>query len=151
MRSRAYDCETDSLLLPVFYNIYILLVTKYASATLFTLAFALRLPITQMLYCAHFIMSCYAENFSWESIVSLLVVLLGFGIYSLLGGSGETDEKGKEPADGEEVRALPLNARGHSDFYTRVRVPIRARAGTAIRRTYLNRLGFDRAVPSPPV
>ena len=82
------------IIINFFYNIFILLVTKYASATLFTLAFALRLPVTQMLYCLHFIMSCYAENFTWESIVSLLVVLIGFGIYSLLGGSDQVDEQG---------------------------------------------------------
>lgn len=144
-----YIATTAYIVINFFYNIFILLVTKYASATLFTLAFALRLPVTQMLFCAYFIMSCYREYFTWESIVSLVVVLGGFGIYSLIGGSEDVDEKGTPPAEGEEVRLVPaLNARGNAEFYTRVRVPIRARPAGAIRKTYLTRLGFERPPPA---
>lgn len=140
--------SSSYIIINFFYNIFILLVTKYASATLFTLAFALRLPVTQMLYCLHFIMSCWAEYFTWESVVSLAVVLGGFALYSYGSGSEEGEAADKAAAEGEEVRLLPsLNARGLPEvLYTRIRVPIRPRAATAIRTTYLNRLGIDRSV-----
>lgn len=63
-------------------NISILLVTKHSSATLFTLSFALRLPLTQVIYTLHFVMYQFTEDFNWETIVSLVVVLGGFAVYS---------------------------------------------------------------------
>jgi len=78
------------------YNILILLVTKHASATVFTLAFALRLPLTQIVYCIQFIMQRFVEQFTWESIVSLIVVLIGFGIYSSISEPQQEKEKSDE-------------------------------------------------------
>lgn len=51
---------------------------------MFTLAFAIRLPLTQIAYCIPLIMQQYVEPFTWESIVSLVVVLGGFILYSML-------------------------------------------------------------------
>jgi hypothetical protein len=65
-----------------FYNILILLVTKHASATVFTICFAIRLPLLQIIYCIPFIMQQYVERFTWESVVALIVVLAGFALYS---------------------------------------------------------------------
>lgn len=78
------------------YNIFILLVTKHASATLFTLAFALRLPLTQIVYTLHFIMFDYTEDFNWETIVSLVVVLVGFAIYSVFSKSSDAEATPKD-------------------------------------------------------
>jgi hypothetical protein len=79
-----YVATTIYIVINFFYNIFILLVTKHASATMFTLAFAIRLPLTQIAYCIPFIMQQYVEPFTWESIVSLVVVLAGFVLYSML-------------------------------------------------------------------
>jgi hypothetical protein len=87
-----------------FYNIFILLVTKHAAATPFTLAFALRLPLTQVVYTMPFIMFQFTEDFNWETIVSLVVVLLGFAIYSMASSSSSEEEQ----AEGDEEAKDPL-------------------------------------------
>jgi hypothetical protein len=79
-----YIVTVSYFVLNFFYNILILLVTKYASATLFTIAFAVRLPLLQIIYCIPFIMQQYVEKFTWESIVALVIVLSGFALYSYL-------------------------------------------------------------------
>jgi hypothetical protein len=97
-----YIATSIYIFINFFYNILILLVTKHASATVFTLAFALRLPLTQIAYCIPFLMQSYVEEFTWESIVSLVVVLIGFAIYSILPEPQMGQKKGKE--EGEEKK-----------------------------------------------
>lgn len=64
------------------YNIMILLLTKRASATVFTLSFAVQLPLSQIAYSIPQIMQQYVESFRMISIVSLVTVLFGFALYS---------------------------------------------------------------------
>jgi hypothetical protein len=146
---------TAYILINFAYNILILLVTKHAGATVFTLAFAIRLPITQMLYTWKVVMGSNHEPFYWEDIVALIVVLIGFGIYSSISSpsaeEAAADETGKIARDttDEQVVVLPaLNSRGGAgELFQRVRVPIRHRTSTHIRKTYLGRLGIDPVRP----
>jgi drug/metabolite transporter (DMT)-like permease len=79
-----YIATVTYFVINFFYNILILLVTKHASATVFTIAFAVRLPLLQIIYCVPFIMQQFTEKFTWESVVALFVVLAGFALYSSL-------------------------------------------------------------------
>ncbi len=108
-----YIATSVYIVINFFYNILILLVTKHASATLFALAFALRLPLTQIAYCIPFLMQSYVEKFTWESIVSLVIVLIGFAVYSALPepqmNQKKEVEEGTQGGDDEEKKSLLRN------------------------------------------
>ncbi len=137
-----------------FYNIFILLVTKHASATLFTLAFALRLPLTQIVYTLHFIMWDYTEAFNWETIVSLVVVLVGFAIYSMFSDSGEEAEQeerekekllvvdeDEEPEKPERSVIVPFRMAGMVPEKT-ISIKHEKKDLRFIRKSYFYRLGI---------
>lgn len=134
------------------YNIFILLVTKHASATLFTLAFALRLPLTQVVYTLHFIMFQFTEDFNWETIVSLVVVLLGFAIYSAASSPAEpeagADEENKdllgkdEPELTKERTVALFNPRLAGVPEQVFAVKPEAKDQLYLRKSYMYRLGI---------
>jgi len=65
-----------------FYNVFSLLVTKHGSATTLMIAYAIQLPIANLTFTSKLIMGPYVEPFSWYDIGGLVVVLIGFVIYS---------------------------------------------------------------------
>jgi len=133
-----YIFTTLYILINFFYNILILLVTKYASATLFTLAFALRLPLTQIVYSLYFIMRQFTEPFSWETIVALIVVLIGFAIYSAARSSDNQEE-------GEKIIIPSL--RGGIESVPITKAVAKKRDVQEIRSNYFTRLGIDTPRP----
>jgi drug/metabolite transporter (DMT)-like permease len=136
------------------YNIFILLVTKHASATLFTLAFALRLPLTQVVYTLHFIMFSLTEDFTWETIVSLVVVLVGFAIYSAASSPAEpeagADEENKDLLGADRDEPEPTKERTVALFNPRLAgvpeqvfaVKPEAKDQLFLRKSYMYRLGI---------
>jgi len=134
-----YIATSLYILINFVYNILILLVTKYASATLFTLAFALRLPLTQIVYSLHFIMRQFTEPFTWETIVALFVVLFGFAIYS----ASSTTQAGQE--EGEKI-VIPTLRGGIESVPITKPVP-KKRDVKDIRSNYFTRLGINTPPP----
>lgn len=86
------------------FNILILSVTKHASATVFTLSFAVQLPLTQIAYSIPQIMQQYVEGFQATSIIALIIVLVGFAIYSIL---PEPQHSNKRETGDEEASSTP--------------------------------------------
>lgn len=107
-----YIATTGYIIINFVYNVLILVITKYAGATMFTLAFAIRLPLTQIVYWIHFLMRSGTEPFTWETILALVVVLTGFGIYSVLGGEEEA-APGVEGGE-SEVKAFIVSKHGEA-------------------------------------
>jgi hypothetical protein len=132
------------------YNIFILLVTKHASATLFTLAFALRLPLTQVVYTLHFIMFQFTEAFNWETIVSLVVVLLGFAIYSAASSPAEPEPSADEESKDKDGEPELTKERTVALFNPRLAgvpeqvfaVKPEAKDQLYLRKSYMYRLGI---------
>lgn len=84
---------TSPLFLSISYNVLILVITKYAGATMFTLAFAIRLPLTQIVYWIKLIMQENVEPFHFETIIALV-----------RGEEGEGERKGERGRKGEQRR-----------------------------------------------
>eukprot|EP00128_Syssomonas_multiformis_P006284 Colp12_sorted_trinity150504_noHs@24381 len=150
-----YIATSLYIIVNFLYNVVILLVTKHAGATVFTLAFAIRLPLTQIIYCLEFVMGSYAEEFNWTSIVSLLVVLFGFAVYVSVSDQPESVpvivEFGDDQVVETKVMNIPfINARGGTGEmmiqFQKVHMP---RTGYNIRNAYLSRLGFGPQTRSP--
>lgn len=71
-------------------NVLLLLITKHGSALLLVISSALSLPFTNLMFTTSFVMGKEAEEWSWLNACGLLVVVVGFLIYSLM-----TDENGE--------------------------------------------------------
>ena len=92
-RLPGYDCHVAPypyvvLLLYVLvnfaYNLLLLLITKHGSALLLVIASALSLPLTNLIFTLPAVMGDEAERWSWWTASGLLVVLIGFLMYSLV-------------------------------------------------------------------
>ena len=103
---RGYECHVAPYPYVVFllyvvvnfvYNVLLLLITKHGSALLLVIASALSLPITNLLFTLPLFMGEEAEQWSWWTASGLLVVVVGFLLYSLV-----TDDDSGEwlPAQG---------------------------------------------------
>ena len=66
------------------YNVLLLLITKEGSALLLVIASALSLPITNLVFTLPLFMGKEAEQWSWWTVSGLLVVVVGFLLYSLV-------------------------------------------------------------------
>uniref|UniRef100_A0A0G4F3Q0 EamA domain-containing protein n=1 Tax=Chromera velia CCMP2878 TaxID=1169474 RepID=A0A0G4F3Q0_9ALVE len=65
----------------VGYNVFMLLVIKYGSATLSFLVATLRLPLSSFAFYAPFIMGDDAQEFQWTDLAGLAVLLIGLVLY----------------------------------------------------------------------
>jgi len=86
----------------VIYNIFILLVIKYAGATVFSIANTLRLPLTNIVFSLKFIMGKNVVPFSGLSIAGLIIILGGLTTYRV----GSTI-KAKKAGVEQEIRFIP--------------------------------------------
>ena len=67
-----------------FYNVLLLLITKHGSALLLVIASAISLPFTNLVFTSELFMGREAESWSWWTGGGLLVVVVGFLLYSLV-------------------------------------------------------------------
>jgi len=74
-----------------FYNVLLLLITKHGSALLLVISSAVSLPITNIVFTVDWLMGKDRESWSWGNCIGLIVVVIGFLLYSLVGDS-ETGE-----------------------------------------------------------
>jgi len=65
-----------------FYNVIGLFLTKVGSAVLSSVAYAIRLPVTNIIFAICPIMGSQCEPFNGFSVAGLVVVVLGFALYS---------------------------------------------------------------------
>ena len=91
-----------------FFNIIQLLVTKHGSASLVVVTSALALPLTNICFSIEFIMGKDVEPFSTNNLIALVVVVIGFLLYSL-----------SDKASHDKV--MPIQAAGGSAIYVRER------------------------------
>uniref|UniRef100_A0A7S2S2C2 Uncharacterized protein n=1 Tax=Rhizochromulina marina TaxID=1034831 RepID=A0A7S2S2C2_9STRA len=101
------------------YNLLSLLVTKHGSALLLVVSSALALPVTNLAFSWHALMGDDAEEFLPNDIVALVVVVLGFVVYSLPSSVAETDSGSSRSL--RKPAQLFLQAAGGSMVYTRPR------------------------------
>jgi hypothetical protein len=129
------------MLFNVAYNILLVLILKFGSATLMFVASAVVIPLANICFTFKFIMGDYATPLRVTDIVGLVVILLGLGLYRSVRGGGDEAEKGEGdamlpgfgPAGAELVRPL------------RVKKPVllEARSVRQIRSTFYTRIGIS--------
>jgi drug/metabolite transporter (DMT)-like permease len=112
------------------YNLLSLLVTKWGSAVLMVVSSALALPVTNLAFSTNLLMGKRVEPFTVADAAALLLVGLGFLLYSSggLGGGANGDREAAHAASrGEKAplakpsRLLPLQQAGGSMLYIRER------------------------------
>jgi len=136
----------------VAYNVFILLVIKYGSATILSIAQTIRLPLTNICFSFKFIMGKDTTPFSGYSLGGLLVILAGLTAYRV----GSLIKKKPENADGTEStrRIIPHIGPGGGDYLIEsvASVPLIAPKSSAhLRKQYLTKLGVGFNVNNPPV
>jgi hypothetical protein len=96
------------LFINIFYNIFLLMVIKFGSASLLYISSALILPLANISFTMPWIMDEFPDSFKKYSsslsvydIVGLVVILVGLVLYRLM---PESDEGGDEKADDQEHR-----------------------------------------------
>ena len=97
------------------YNLLLLLITKHGSALLLVIASAVSLPITNVVFTLPLVMGDEAERWSWWNGAGLVVVVVGFLLYSLL---ADADTGDWLPAQGPSGQMLyiveePVSASMH--------------------------------------
>ena len=118
-----------------FYNVLLLLITKHGSALMLVIASALSLPFTNLVFTSRLFMGREAEAWSWWTAAGLLVVVLGFLLYSL---ATDADTGDWLPAQG---------AGGQMIFIVEEPVELQKSLGRASAR--LRRHSFDNVADSP--
>jgi len=140
----------------LLYNISALLVIKHGSATLFSLANTVRLPLANLAFAIPFIMGVWVEKVQIEDVIALILVLFGIAVfrfipaYLALKESKEKPSEEREEEDDEERPRLFIG--GLALEIAPVQPPnASAKQRTNIRhmrRNFYNKLGLD--VPPPP-
>jgi len=139
------DCQHAWILIIVYmavnvaYNVFILLVIKYGSATILSIAQTVRLPLTNICFSVHAFMGSSATKFSGFSLYGLLVILAGLTSYRV--GAILKKPKGGE---GGEVKVIPHIGPGGSDYLVEsvASMPlILPKSSTHLRKQYLAKLG----------
>jgi len=146
------DCHNAWLILGIYmainvaYNVFILLVIKYGSATILSIAQTIRLPLTNICFSFHFIMGKDAQPFSGFSLYGLLVILSGLVAYR----AGSL-AKAPEAGEGEPHKIIPRIGPGATDYF--VEAPavsgplITPKSHDQQRKQYLTRLGLHTRSP----
>ena len=86
-----------------FHNVLLLLITKHGSALLLVIASAISLPFTNLVFCSKLFMGREAERWSWWTGAGLLVVVMGFLLYSLVTDKDSGDWLPAQGAAGQMV------------------------------------------------
>ena len=127
------DCEGAGLILLGYvvinflYNIFSLLVVKHGSASLSVIAAAVALPLTNMSFSAKWLMGRDYEPFDYVNLLSTLVVLSGFILYSRSDAASDEDpdlwtpRTRKIETSKPKGKTLTLAAAGGSMAYLRPR------------------------------
>jgi len=142
------DCYNAWLVLIIYmcinvaYNVFILLVIKYGSATILSIAQTIRLPLTNICFSFKFIMGKDTTPFSPYSLGGLMVILAGLIAYRV----GSLTKKKPEGADGTEStrRIIPHIGPGGGDYFIESvsSTPLIAPKSSAhLRKQYLTKLG----------
>jgi len=126
------------------YHVCILWVTKYAGSKLFSVAFVMRLPLAQICFCLSIIMGPYAEQFSYLNFAALLLVLIGFSVYSYTNFRlPEHNLKSNDKQIQSEVAVIPQPF--HSQSQTGVvhaEIKLAPKQEKDLRNRYMEKLGF---------
>jgi len=127
----------------VAYNVFILLVIKYGSATVLSIAQTIRLPLTNICFSNKTIMGKDAIPFSGYTLYGLLVILAGLISYR----TGSLTKKKPEGAEGESQshRVIPHIGPSGGDYVIEsvsVKSLIIPKTDAQVRRQYFNKLGF---------
>lgn len=108
------------------YNVLLLLICKHGSALLLVIASAISLPFTNVVFTSRLFMGREAEQWSWWTGAGLLVVVVGFLLYSLVtdadtgdwlpaqGAGGQMVYVVEEPVDLHNLHKSFNRARRHS-------------------------------------
>ena len=143
-RVEGYECHLSSppyvvLLLYVavnfVYNVLLLLITKHGSALMLVIASALSLPFTNLVFTSRLFMGREAEAWSWWTAAGLLVVVLGFLLYSLATDADTGDWLPAQGAGGQMIFIVEEPVELHKSF---------GRASARLRRH-----SFDNVADSP--
>lgn len=144
------DCHSAWLILAIYmainvaYNVFILLVIKYGSATILSIAQTIRLPLTNICFSFKFIMGKDAIKFKGASVYGLLVILVGLIAY-------RAGSLAKQPEDGE-TKIIPHIGPGGGDYMVESvssKPLITPKTHDQQRKQYLTRLGLQRSPGSP--
>jgi len=144
------ECTNAWLLLIIYmainvaYNVFILLVIKYGSATILSIAQTIRLPLTNICFSFEFIMGNQKTALKGEIVYGLLVILAGLVCYRV----GAQLKRKPEGADGEtESRRIiphigPAGAGGDYLVESVISKPlIIPKSSQHLRKQYLAKLG----------
>eukprot|EP01095_Lingulamoeba_sp_RSL-Kostka_P004570 TRINITY_DN157_c0_g1_i1.p1 TRINITY_DN157_c0_g1~~TRINITY_DN157_c0_g1_i1.p1 ORF type:complete len:503 (+),score=149.18 TRINITY_DN157_c0_g1_i1:53-1561(+) len=150
------------LVVNIAYNVVLLMMIKYGSASLFYVASAIILPSADICFTFHWVMGCYAESLSVYDIVGLIVILIGILVYRFLGSeSAKSEKKKSDDTDGEyldsgsddddeyefEEETIPVISFQVGEVHSirrrkKVSKEHTPRTEKTIRNTYLSRLGI---------
>jgi drug/metabolite transporter (DMT)-like permease len=138
----AWIVLTIYMAINVAYNVFILLVIKYGSATVLSIAQTIRLPLTNICFSFKFIMGKDYTPFKGASVYGLLVILAGLISYRV----GALTKKKPEGEDGEgtQRRIIPHIGPGGGDYLVESisSVPlIIPKTSAHLRKQYLAKLG----------
>jgi len=142
------DCENAWVILIIYmainvaYNVFILLVIKYGSATVLSIAQTVRLPLTNICFSFKFIMGKNVTPFKGESVYGLLVILAGLISYRV-GSLMKKKPEGGEVESGTH-RIIPHIGPGGGDYFIEsiASVPlIIPKTSAHLRKQYLAKLG----------
>ena len=108
------------------YNVFSLLVTKHGSAILMVVSAALALPLTNIAFASEVLMGDDAEPFTQWDVAALLVVVIGFIVYSSNGvmsetRSGNSHDRGNREGTSKYAKLMPIQGAGGSMMYIRER------------------------------
>eukprot|EP00762_Andalucia_godoyi_P004066 ANDGO_06385.mRNA.1 Crt homolog 1 len=130
----------------IAYNILLVMILKFGSATLMFVASAVVIPLANICFTFKFIMGEHATQLRITDIAGLIVILIGLGLYrSVRGGDDEGGDKGTAvmpglgPAGAEMVRPLRVHKT----------VLLENRSVRQIRSGYYTRLGLAPPLTRP--
>ena len=99
------------------YNVLLLLITKHGSALLLVIASAISLPFTNAAFTSELLMGREAERWSWWTGAGLLVVVVGFLLYSLVSDADSGDWLPAQGAAGQMLYVVQEPVELHSAFH----------------------------------
>jgi len=126
----------------VAYNVFILLVIKYGSATILSIAQTIRLPLTNICFSFKFIMGKDATPLKGEIVYGLIVILLGLVCYRV--GAQLKKKPAGEEGETESRRIIPHIGPGGGDFLVESVISkplIIPKTSQHLRKQYLAKLG----------
>lgn len=141
------ECTNAWLLLLIYmainvaYNVFILLVIKYGSATVLSIAQTVRLPLTNICFSFNFIMGKDAVPLKGEIVYGLIVILVGLGAYRV---GAQLKKKPTEEGETESRRIIPHIGPGGGDFLVESVISkplIIPKTSQHLRKQYLAKLG----------